>query len=258
MDTISTKLDLHGVAIDVSRTGTGRPIVMLHGGGGPLSGKPFVARLAARAEVIEPVHPGFAGSAIPAHFDSVEDLVYLYLDLLDELDLKDVVLMGTSLGGWVAAELAVRNSQRLSKLILVDAIGIKPGGRDTRDIPDIFALSSAEVEKLTWHDPAFAPSNAGLTDAQWQTAAANRQALGMYVWEPYMHNPKLRHRLHRIKVPTLLLWGEKDGLVTPDYGMAYRDLIPGSRLHVIERAGHAPHMEQPEAFARQVIDFAQS
>ncbi len=256
MEPTVTRLELHGVSLDVARLGRGRPLVLLHGGGGPLIASPFASLLGEKLEVIEPVHPGFGGSAIPHHFDGVEDIVYLYLDMLDALDLKDVVLVGTSLGGWVAAEIAVRNATRIAKLVLIDAIGIKPGGRDTRDIPDIFATSPAEVESLLWHDASLRPSARNLTDAQWQTAAANRQALAMYVWEPYMHNPKLPHRLHRIQVPTLLLWGQEDKLLVPDYGRAYQKLIAGSRFQLIENAGHCPQIEQPEMSARHVIDFS--
>lgn len=255
MESTITKLDLHGTALDVSRVGSGQPLVLLHGGGGPLIGSDFVHRLSERMEVLEPVHPGFGGSPLPSKFDGVEDLAFLYLDMLEALDLKDVVLVGTSLGGWVAAELAVRNSTRIAKLVLIDAIGIKPGDRDTRDIPDIFATSPSDVERLLWYDPALRPSARNLTDAQWQMAAANRQALGAYVWEPYMHNPKLPQRLHRIKAPTLLLWGEEDKLLVPDYGRAYQKLIAGAHFELVANAGHCPQIEQPDVTAQHILDF---
>jgi pimeloyl-ACP methyl ester carboxylesterase len=252
----STKLTLQGIEFEVRRKGQGRPLLLLHGGGGALFGKPFADSLAERFEIIEPVHPGFGGSPIPDRFDSIEDLVYLYLDLMDALGLEDAVLVGQSMGGWAAAEIAVRTTQRISKLILVDAVGIKPGDRDTRDIADLFATDGKEIAKLMWHDLAFAPQPAALTDDELKIAAANRTALALYTWEPYMHNPKLPDRLHRIDVPTLLIWGASDGVVTPEYGRAFCDLIPGARLEVIERAGHSPHIEQPEEFVRRVIDFA--
>ncbi|MDX3907974.1 MAG: alpha/beta hydrolase [Pigmentiphaga sp.] len=255
MSLTQTTVTLQGIEVPISRKGHGRPLLMLHGGGGPVASRPFADLLAQHMEVIEPVHPGFAGTAIPDHFDGMEDLVYLYLDLMDALDLQDAVLMGFSMGGWTAAEIAVRNLQRIGQLILVDALGIKPGGRDDRDIPDIFAMSPEDVERLMWHDPAKAPGATQRSDEEWQAAAANRVALGMYTWDPYMHNPKLPNRLQRISVPTLLLWGASDRLVTPDYGRAYAGLIPQADLRVIGAAGHAPHIEQPEAFARRVLDF---
>ncbi len=252
----SSKISLQGVDLDVRRKGRGPAMLMLHGGGGPNIGHPFSDALAERFELIEPVHPGFAGSKIPEHFDSLEDLVYLYLDLMDALDLRDTVVLGNSMGGWTAAEIAVRNSQRIAKLILVDAVGIKAGDRDTRDRADVFALPAAEVTRLTWHDISKAPDLSKPTDEQLQIVASNRVALSMYTWDPYLHNPKLRHRLHRIKVPTLFLWGESDGLVTPEYGRVFSAMIPGSTLQVIGKAGHSPHLEQPQAFVQKVLAFA--
>lgn len=246
---------LQGIEVDVVRKGAGQPLVMLHGGGGPLSGMPFADKLAETFEVIAPVHPGFSGSAIPDHFDRVDDLAFLYLDLLDTLELSDVILMGFSFGGWTAAELATMNNTRLAKLILVDPVGVKVGGREDRDIADVFALPAEEMKRRLFYDPANAPDPANMTDAQLQIVAANRTALAVYTWEPFMHNPKLPHRLHRIGVPTHFIWGASDGLVTVDYGRAFARMIDGAELTVIERAGHAPQAEQPAAFIDAVLAF---
>jgi pimeloyl-ACP methyl ester carboxylesterase len=247
---------LQGIDLDVRRKGRGPRILVLHGGGGPVLGFPFADRLAQRFELIEPVHPGFAGTPIPDHFDGLEDLVYLYLDMMDALDLERTIVLGNSLGGWLAAEIAVRTTARIAKLIMVDAVGVKVGGREERDIVDVFATSQHELNRLMWHDPARAPDPSKLTDDELKVVAGNRVALSLYGWDPYLHNPKLRHRLHRIKVPTLFIWGASDRLVTPAYGRAYCGMIPGARMTVIERAGHAPHVEQPDAFVANVMSFA--
>ena len=249
-------ITLHDIDVGVTRKGSGPPLVMLHGGGGPIAEMPFADRLAERFEIIAPTHPGFDGTEIPDRFDDVHDLVYLYHDLMDALDLRDAVLMGFSMGGWTAAEMAVMTTARIAKLILVDAVGIRPGGREDRDIADVFALGAADLAKLMWHDPANAPNLADMSDKQVEIMIANRTALAMYTWEPYMHNPRLKHRLHRIDVPTLLIWGESDGLVTTDYARAYRDMIPGADLAVIPEAGHSPQAEQPKAFVEHVVQFA--
>jgi pimeloyl-ACP methyl ester carboxylesterase len=246
---------IQGIDLPVVRQGSGPPLLLLHGGDGPQGLVPLCTRLAERFEVIVPTHPGFAGTTIPEHFDTLEDLVYLYLDLLDVLDLPDSILMGMSMGGWLAAEIAVRNTSRLSRLILVDTVGIKPGGRDTRDIADIFGLPAAEVAKLLFYDPSRAPDPATMTDEQVTRLAGDRIAHAMYTWDPYMHNPKLRYRLHRIDVPTLLLWGASDGVVPVAYAEAYRQMIPGATLAVIPDAGHLPHVEQPDAVLRHVLAF---
>jgi pimeloyl-ACP methyl ester carboxylesterase len=252
-----TVLELHGVGLEVARKGSGPQLLILHGGGGPVSHLPFADELAKRFEIIEPVHPGFAGTPIPEHFDNLQDLIFLYLDLFDALPLERATVMGFSMGGWTAAELAVMTTARMSRLILVDAVGIKAGGREDRDIADVFASPAPDLARRMWHDPAKAPDPAKMSDAEIQMVAANRIALAMYTWDPYMHNPKLRHRLHRIKLPTLLLWGAGDGIVTPKYGEAYRALIPGAKLVVIPDAGHAPHIEQPGAFVRHVMAFTE-
>jgi len=246
---------IQGIDLQVVRQGTGRPLLLLHGGDGPQAHLPFFTRLAERFEVIAPTHPGFAGTAIPEHFDTLEDLVYLYLDLLDVLDLHDVILMGMAMGGWAAVEIAVRNTSRLSQIILIDAVGIKPGDRDTRDIADIFGAPDPEVAKLLFHDPAQASSLGTMTDEQVTRLAGDRIAHAMYTWEPYMHNPQLRYRLHRIHVPTLLLWGASDGVVPVAYAEAYRQMIPGATLAVIPEAGHLPHIEQPDMVLQQVLAF---
>jgi pimeloyl-ACP methyl ester carboxylesterase len=141
-------MKLQGQEMDVVRKGSGQPLLLLHGGGGPIAAMPFADKLAEKFEIIAPTHPGFGGSKIPDHFNRVDDLVFLYLDLLDELDLNDVILMGFSMGGWTAVELATMNSTRLSKMILVDPVGVKVGGREDRDIADVFALPGEKLVEL--------------------------------------------------------------------------------------------------------------
>lgn len=259
MDTVRehvSTVTLQGIELPVVRRGSGPPLLLLHGGGGPQDRLPFFHQLTLHFDVIAPIHPGFDGSPIPDHFDGMEDLVYLYLDLLDALDLHDITLLGFSMGGWAAAEIAVRNTSRLARLILVDAVGIKPGDRETRDIADIFGLPAADIPPLLFHDPSKAPNPAEFMEEQLTILASDRIALALYTWEPYMHNPKLPQRLHRIDVPTLLIWGASDGLVTVSYAEAYRQMIPASNLVIIPEAGHLPQVEQPELFLDHVLSFA--
>jgi pimeloyl-ACP methyl ester carboxylesterase len=250
-------LTIHGVQIEVVDRGQGRPIVVLHEEDGLTPRAPFLASLAAYGRVIAPSHPGFGHSPDSTFIDTVDDLSYLYLDLLAELNLRDVVVIGCALGGWIAAEMAVKSTERIDKLVLVAPVGIKVGGRETRDIPDIFALSLAEVTRLKYHDPTRAAIDyTMLSDGELTVIARNREATALYVWEPYFHNPKLRHRLHRIDIPTLLLWGASDQFVTPGYyGATYQKAIPGAKLEMINEAGHLPHIEQPEACVERVRAF---
>ena len=248
-------VSMHGIDVPLIRRGSGPPVIVLHGGDGPVGDLPFAERISDRFELLYPTHPGFDGTPIPEHFDNLQDLVFLYLDLIDSLDLQEAVLMGFSMGGWLAAEIAVMNTSRFSKLVLVDSVGIKPGGRFDRDIADVFASPAEGLLKATWHDQALAPDLAAITDKELQIVAANRVAHGLYTWEPYMHNPKLKYRLHRIDIPTLLIWGENDGIVTTGYGSALKGLIPDSTLSVIPDAGHLPYVEQPDQFAGRFLEF---
>jgi pimeloyl-ACP methyl ester carboxylesterase len=244
-----------GVPLSYLDLGAGAPILVLHGAGGLQPDAPFLSGLAKHGRVIAPTHPGFGRAELPDWIDSIDDLAYIYLDLLDALDLHDVTVIGFSLGGWIAAEIATKSTARIARVILVDAVGIKISDRLTRDVTDIFATEPAELMRLTFHDPSKAPDLSTLSDEAVEIIARNREASALYIWEPYAHNPKLVRRLHRIDKPVLLLWGESDGIVTPAYGRAYAERIPGARFEIIAGAGHVPQLEQPDAFVAGVARF---
>jgi len=188
----------------------------------------------------------------------VDDLAYLYLDLAAELGLDDTVLVGACFGGWIAAEIMVRSTSRFSRLVLVDPLGAKFGGRDERDITDMHALSRAEYLKLAWANPTNGEVDfASLPESELAAIVRGREAFALYGWKPYMHNPRLKRWLHRIDRPTLLVWGAEDRIVTPAYGEGWRQAIPGARLELISGAGHFPHWEQPEAFVDRLAAFVE-
>jgi pimeloyl-ACP methyl ester carboxylesterase len=250
------RLMVHGIELETVRRGAGRPILLLHGFQTIDPGARFLDLLARHGEIIAPSSPGFGKSPRPKDFDTVYDLVHLYLELVDTLSPEKVTLIGLSFGAWLAAEVGAACSDRLRKLVLVDPVGIKVSGPDTPDILDILNRSPDEVRQKSWHDQdRFAPDFNAMSDEALTVYARNREALCVYAWHPYMYNPQLPRWLGRIKVPTFLLWGESDRVVTPDYGRAYSRLIPGSRLELIERAGHHPEIEQPEAFVERVSRF---
>jgi len=249
-------LTVGGVELEVLRRGVGRPLLVLHGFERVDPRAPFLDRLAGRAEIIAPSHPGFGRSPRPAEIETTYDLVHLYLDLLAALAPDKVTLVGLSFGGWLAAEVAAACCDRLDRLILVDALGIKISDRETPDILDVFNTSPAVVRRARWHDPdTWAPDYDAMSDDDITLRARDWDALCLYGWHPYMYNPRLRRWLRRITVPTLVLWGESDGIVTPSYGRAYSASIPGSRFELIEGAGHHPEIEQHDAFARHVSAF---
>lgn len=253
----NTSIAVNGVTLEAIERGEGRPILFLHPGIGIERDAPVLSALARGGRVIAPSHPGFGTSQLPKGMSTVDDLSYFYLDLLDRFDLRDVLVVGVGLGAWIAAEIAVKNTARLSRLVMANAIGIKVGDRETRDIVDIWAMNEEDFDRIALFDPTVGKRDyANLPEEEALAAARNREAYARFCWSPYMHNPKLKGRLHRIRIPTLFLWGTADRVLTERYGRAYCAMIPGARFETIERAGHFPHLEQPEEFARQVLAFA--
>ena len=243
----------------------GPTVVVLHGPTVYNQTTPFLRLLSQTSSVLAPAHPGFGGSSRPDDFDTVYDLVRCYQDLLDTVPDERVVLVGCSFGGWLAAEIAVNYSHRLSHLILIDPVGIKVGGREERDIVHHFNTSPAELARRAWHDPS--KQRPGLLGLGWQehleelpddeivTMARGWDALCLYAWRPHLYNPALTRWLGRIAVPTLVLWGASDRIVTPEYGRAYAASIPGAQFETIPEAGHHPELEQPERVVDRIGRF---
>jgi len=255
----TTGAEIAGIPLEITEAGHGRPLLFLHGGhpSGRLDPQArLVEALADNFRFIAPTHPGFGITAAPPQLTTVDDLAYLYLDLLDALDLRDVVLVGASLGGWIAAEMAVKTTERISQLVLIDSVGIKVGDREARDIADIYAITDRQLAEIAYADPQkMARDTKSLPEQELTLMARSRESTGRYAWSPYMHNPKLKARLHRIGIPALVLWGEADRIVAPEYGSSFAAALPNARFAVIESAGHFPHLEQPNAVAHHILDL---
>lgn len=251
-------VSLAGTNLELIERGQGRPLLFLHAGEGLAPERPWLDLLARHYRVIAPSHPGYGNSPlIDGGAGGVDDLAYLYLDLAAELGLADAVLVGCCLGGWIAAEMMVRSTARFSRLVLAAPLGVKFAGRDERDIADMHAMTAADYLQAAWADPKNGEVDfTALPESELAAIVRGRDAFALYGWKPYMHNPRLKRWLHRIDVPTLLLWGAADHIVTPAHGERWRAAIPGARLEVIDGAGHFPHWEQPEAFVRHVTAFA--
>jgi len=250
-------LGIDAVELTVRDRGQGRPFLLLHGGAGPDSVAAFGEQLAAaEGRVLTPTHPGFAGTPRPDRLDSIGALAALYAALLDRLDLRDVTVVGTSIGGWIAAELAILASPRVGRVALVDAVGIDVDGHP---VADVFAISPDELAARAYHDPArFRIDPAQLGDAQRAAIAANRRTLAVYGGQPpapSMIDPTLRARLAAVAVPTLVVWGEADRIVDPVYGRALADAIPGARFELLPATGHVPTIESPDRLLRAITDF---
>jgi pimeloyl-ACP methyl ester carboxylesterase len=244
--------------VTVDDQGQGHPFLLLHGGGGPQTVAPFAGLLAGQrpARVITPVHPGFGGTARPDWLTDVPTLAQAYVQLLDELDLTDVTVVGNSIGGWITAEVALLGSDRISSVVLVNAAGIKVPGHP---IADTFSITPAELSRLAFHDPAkFTVDPATLPEAARAVMAANRAALEVYSGPYVMEDPTLRERLAKVTHPALVAWGESDEVVDAEYGRAYAQAIPEARFVLLHDTGHMPQIETPEQLLTVVWDFADS
>ena len=229
----------HGITVqDRDRT---RPFLLLHGGGGVPTMSGFAELLAERthSRVLLPIHPGFGGTPRSAELASVRDLAAAYAGMLEELDLADVTLVGNSFGGWLAAEIALQNSPRVSSAVIVDGIGIEIA---EYPLTDVSGMSVTELQKFSWHDPSKAPAPAS---AGGPGPSPDVRALIGYTG-PTMSDPTLLERLGGIAIPVHVVWGASDRIAGPEYGRAYADAIPTSTYTVLPDTGHLPQLETPE------------
>ncbi len=255
-----SRVKLYGAEIELIKGGAGKPLLILHGPWGNPGWLGYLDALAADFEIYLPTHPGFGNSQRHPGLETIHDLVDFYQDFLDHFGLDRPALMGFSMGGWLAAELAATCPERLDRLVLVDAAGLHVEGAP---IADIFLATPQELTALAFHDPKSVRELAQLCSqapSEEESLARERSQIMAQVlaWKPYMHNPKLLYRLHRIRVPTLVVWGRQDRIVPVAHAQAYAKAIAGARLEILDNCGHAPHLERPVEFATAVRDFLTS
>jgi pimeloyl-ACP methyl ester carboxylesterase len=234
------------VELTVDERGEGQPFLVLHGGAGPQSMARFSQLLAEAGHnrVLTPIHPGWGGTPRPDGLATIGGLAAVYRVLLDDLDLGDVTVIGNSIGGWVAAELALLNSPRVGALVLIDAVGIEVDGHG---VADVSTMTVPEIMALSFHDPApFRIDPATISDAQKAIMAGNTASIAVYTGSPAMADSTLLGRLDDITVPTLVLWGDSDRIVEAEYGRSYAAAIRSARFHLLPGTGHMPQMETPE------------
>ena len=249
-----TRFKLHDCEIIMRRKGAGKTLVFLHGAGGSSDWLPFMETLSHSYDVIVPEHPGYGASDDPDWLERTEDLAYFYLDFLKALDLTDVHLLGLSLGGWIAAELAIRDTSRLASLTLVDAAGNFVEGAES---VDIFLITPEERFRATYYDQDLALSEMKrlMTPENTDTAIKNNFTTAKLTWQPRAYNPAMLKWLKRIELPTLVIWGANDRAFGPEYADSYQALIPGAEKVIIPECGHVPNVEKPEEFIAAVADF---
>lgn len=250
-------VELTGGRVHLLRGGTGEPVLFLHAAGGAGVWHPFHQALAdAGFEVLAPDHPGFGKSDEFPEVEAIDDLVYHYLDVMDALGVARPHVVGASFGGWIAAELAVHSPHRVGSLTLLSAAGLRI---PEHPVTDIFLLPPAKLIATLYHDPPAAPLTAS-PDAPPDldaVIAAYREAtsLARFSWVPYLSDPKLERRLHRISAPALVVAPSDDRLIPVEHARRYAARIPGARYAEVPDCGHAMYFERPAEFAAEVTAF---
>ena len=248
-------ITVRGRNIRLFRGGSGAPLLFLHDTFCS-SWLPIHENLSAHYEVFLPIHPGCAGSEDGfAQFEEIEDVVFHYLDVCETLHLDHPVAVGTSFGGWIAAEWAVRYGQALKALVLIDALGLRIAEAPTEDI---LSLDPAASRQATFANPYSTQALEIIPDTpkpeEIVSALLARQTLACFAWQ-FPDNPRLLGYLHRVKTPTLIIWGERDGFVPIAHGKAYLEAIPQAQLVMVPNASHLPHIEQPAVCQEAILNF---
>ncbi len=249
------RVNVRGVNIELFRAGSGPPLFFLHGIDCLEGAAVWLKELSKSFTVYAPSHPGFGESELPVGMNRVDDLSYFYFDLLDMLGLDAPTIVGTSFGAWVACEMLTKEPSRARALVLVSPLGIKTAQRREHWVTDIFMISRTELAERLQLD---APEGANLlemSETQLLRKLRAEEALSLYCWSPYMCNPKLADRLHRVTVPTLVVWGDRDALIEPEYSLRWRDAMPQAQVELMSGAGHRIHADKNAQLTALVSQF---
>jgi pimeloyl-ACP methyl ester carboxylesterase len=246
-------LSFPGGRVHLLHGGAGEPVLFLHAAGGAGQWLEFHRLLAQQFEVLAPDHPGFGGSDDLPELEAIDDLVYHYLDVIERLGLQRPHLVGASFGGWIAAELAVAAPQAIGSLVLLSAAGLRLPGHP---VTDLFLMPPEQAGQTFYHDPGkIPPPPPGAGPEAALAAYREATALARFSWVPFMSNPKLERRLHRIRARTLVVWPSDDRVIPVEHGHRYAELIPGAQFAVVEDSGHAMYFERPAEFAEITAGF---
>jgi pimeloyl-ACP methyl ester carboxylesterase len=255
-------LKVRDAVIEYVRLGSGPPLLYLHGCDGVEVDDPFVALLARQFEVVAPSLPGFGSSDMPPSLRCMDDLAHFGIELVDALGLRDCILVGSSFGGWLAAEMATKRTGRFSRLVLAAPLGARFTKNPAEvELRDIFVLPHKDypyafINDRKKADAAFAGSDfPSMPEGAALRYCRNREAMVLFGWSPLLANRGLKDRLHMIDVPTLILWGDGDQVAPLDYGQNYCSLIPGAKLEIVADTGHYIPLESPAMFADAINAF---
>lgn len=247
---------LNGAGIEARVIGSGSALLFLHGADGLLFCQPYVGLLAEHFTVIAPSHPGWANSPRSPRYRGLDDMAYVYLDVFDALD-EPIPVVGCSLGGWLGLEIATKSCRQIGTLTLIAPVGIRTGAPTVRHYLDRYAVPAGVLAGALYGDAAHSPDLAALSDDQLLQLARAQEAAAYFSWEPYLHNPCLPDRLHRVTSPTLIVEGARDGLIlAPDHAATIAGRLGGpvETLRVPE-AGHRVEEHAPDELAKATVEF---
>lgn len=247
-------VEVTGCKVHLRRGGSGEPLLYLHGASGVPGWLPCFQDLSDSFDLLAPDHPSFGDSDTPEWLDDMSDMAYFYLDFLEALDLRDVHLVGQSLGGWIALEVAVRSTERIKSLTLVGSAGIRVKGAPAADI---FMMAPEDLIRALYVDQKLAENllSRELSEAEQDVQIMNRVATARLGWHPRLFNPSLRKWLHRVDVPVHIVWGDQDRIIPPVYADEFKSLLAGSSVTMIPESGHLPHIEKSTPFVEAVSGF---
>ncbi len=255
-NTNESKISVAGTEVQMFSGGSGPPLLYLHGAGGNRGWQDFHEELAKNNTVYAPSQPGFNGTARPGWVSTITDMAHFAQKVTRQLGLDRYALVGHSMGGWIAAEIAAMSPDSLTGLVLIDAVGIRP---KESDITEIFMVSSETRAGYRFYDPSQVPNleelNREMTPEEALVDFSNREMASRLLWRPYMHNPSLPHYLSDVGTPTLIVWGRQDAIVPLECGELYHQALSNSKLQVIDQCSHSPQIEKPQEFIQGVSEF---
>lgn len=249
-----SKVEVRGCGVHLRRGGSGEPLLFLHGAGGMPGWMPFLDTLSDSFDVLAPDHPTFGLSDDAEWLDDMNDMALFYMDFIEAQGLDNVHLVGQSLGGWIALEIAVRSTQRIKSLTLVGSAGIRMKGLPAADI---FMMDQEELTRSLLVNEKIIDTmlSQELTTDQEDIQIRNKVSTARLGWQPRLFNPSLRKWMHRINVPTHVIWGNQDKIIPPDYAEEFKRLIAGASVTMIDQCGHLPQVEQAGKFTEAVTGF---
>ena len=247
MDFAESFVELSGCRTRVRRAGRGQALLFLHGASGMPAILPCLHKLAERFDVVVPEHPGYGQSGEPEWLENIHDMAYFYLDFMEKLALKDVLLVGNSMGGWIALEIAVRSTERIRSMVVVSPAGVKAPGVFPADT---FLMSPEEQARALVYDQKIAEARLAepVTPEMVDMQLKNRHTTARLAWEPRFHDPHLPKWLHRIDVPVKIVWGEQDKIIPAKFVEEYKKHFPKAQIHIVKGCGHLPPVEKPDEF----------